>query len=91
MLSPDVASEEQQKMTPPLNEDNEEPISEDAAMETDAQNMEDLKAVEKLNPPKKMSDASKSGMFVGLLASLFHPSGMMIVLSLVVNVPKEKL
>ncbi|KAJ6665782.1 hypothetical protein lerEdw1_001254 [Lerista edwardsae] len=57
----DVASEEQQKMTLPLDEDNEEPISEDAAMETDAQNLEDLKPVEKLNPEKKMSAASKSG------------------------------
>ncbi|XP_066468783.1 midasin [Tiliqua scincoides] len=57
----DVASEEQQKMTMPLNEDNEEPVSEDAAMETDTQNMEDLKAIEKLNPEIKMSDSSKSG------------------------------
>lgn len=56
----DVASEEQQKMTMPLNEDSEEPISEDAAMETDAQNTEDLKEIEKLNPEIKMSDTSKS-------------------------------
>lgn len=85
LLSPDVASEEQQKMTMPLNEDSEEPISEDAAMETDAQNTEDLKEIEKLNPEIKMSDTSKSdaskiGIFVCFLSSLLHPSGIISVL-----------
>ncbi|XP_061479315.1 midasin isoform X2 [Rhineura floridana] len=60
----DVASEEQQKPIMPTMEDNEEPIAEDVAMETEAQNAEDLRAVEteKLNPEVKTSGASKSGV-----------------------------
>lgn len=63
MFPPDVASEEQQKTAMHLNEDNEEAVSEDAAMETESENIEDLKAVEteKLNPEVKTSGASKSG------------------------------
>ncbi|XP_062836825.1 midasin isoform X1 [Anolis carolinensis] len=59
----DVASEEQQKSMMPVNEVNEEPVSDNAAMETEAQNIEDLKATdaEKLNPEVKMSGASKPG------------------------------
>nr|XP_056712126.1 midasin [Euleptes europaea] len=59
----DVANEEQQKLTVPVSEDNKEPISEDAAMETEAQNAEDLHTVETeiLNPEVKMSGVSKSG------------------------------
>ncbi|XP_072854872.2 midasin isoform X1 [Pogona vitticeps] len=58
----DVATEEQQK-TMPINQDNEEPASEDVAMDTESQTIEDLRAAdaEKLNPEVKMSDASKSG------------------------------
>ncbi|KAH0622150.1 hypothetical protein JD844_024188 [Phrynosoma platyrhinos] len=58
----DVASKEQQEPIMPVKEDNEEPVSEDVAMETEAQNIEDLKAAdtEKLNPEMKMSSASKS-------------------------------
>ncbi|XP_042318311.1 midasin isoform X2 [Sceloporus undulatus] len=58
----DVASKEQQETIMPVNEDNEEPVSEDIAMETEAQNIEDLKAAdtEKLNPEMKMSSKSKS-------------------------------
>uniref|UniRef100_A0A803SWY9 Midasin n=1 Tax=Anolis carolinensis TaxID=28377 RepID=A0A803SWY9_ANOCA len=61
----DVASEEQQKSMMPVNEVNEEPVSDNAAMETEAQNIEDLKATdaEKLNPEVKMSGASKPGKF----------------------------
>uniref|UniRef100_A0A8D2KWR3 Midasin n=1 Tax=Varanus komodoensis TaxID=61221 RepID=A0A8D2KWR3_VARKO len=57
----DVASEEQQKMGMPVNEDNEEPISEDAAMEMDTETVEMLKAAEteKLNPEVKMSGTAE--------------------------------
>ncbi|XP_048350337.1 midasin isoform X2 [Sphaerodactylus townsendi] len=59
----DVANEEQQKLTGPHSEDNKEPVSEDATMETEAENAEDLHTVEaeKLNPEVKMSGVSKSG------------------------------
>ncbi|XP_034264874.1 midasin [Pantherophis guttatus] len=59
----DVASEEQQKPILPVNEDNEETVSEDLAMETEDHTAEELKTseVEKLNPEAKMSGASKSG------------------------------
>ncbi|XP_015262586.1 PREDICTED: midasin [Gekko japonicus] len=59
----DVANEEQQELVMPLSEDDKEPVSEDAAMEADGQNAEDLSTVEteKLNPEVKMSGASKSG------------------------------
>ncbi|XP_077160450.1 midasin isoform X2 [Paroedura picta] len=59
----DVANEEQQKLATPLSENDKEPISEDAAMEADTQNPEDLSIVEteKLNPEAKMSGVSKSG------------------------------
>ncbi|KAL8186257.1 UNVERIFIED_CONTAM: hypothetical protein K2H54_066664, partial [Gekko kuhli] len=59
----DVANEEQQKLAMPLCEDDKEPVSEDAAMEADGQNAEDLSTVEteKLVPEVKMSGASKSG------------------------------
>ncbi|KAJ7341746.1 hypothetical protein JRQ81_006597 [Phrynocephalus forsythii] len=58
----DVATEEQQRSMPD-NDDSDEPVSEDVAMEAECQNIEDLRAadVEKLNPEVKMSDASKSG------------------------------
>uniref|UniRef100_A0A670YNZ0 Midasin n=1 Tax=Pseudonaja textilis TaxID=8673 RepID=A0A670YNZ0_PSETE len=59
----DVASEEQQKSILPVNEDSEETVSEDLAMETEDHSAEELKTseVEKLNPEVKMSGASKSG------------------------------
>ncbi|KAG8124032.1 hypothetical protein E2320_019500 [Naja naja] len=59
----DVASEEQQKSILPVNEDNEETVSEDLAMETEDHSAEELRTseVEKLNPEVKMSGASKSG------------------------------
>ncbi|KAL7987892.1 hypothetical protein Chor_006811, partial [Crotalus horridus] len=59
----DVASEEQQKPILPLNEDNEETVSEDLAMETEDHAAEEPRTseVEKLNPEVKMSGASKSG------------------------------
>lgn len=63
MFPPDVASEEQQKPILPVNEDNEETVSEDLAMETEDHTAEELKTseVEKLNPEAKMSGTSKSG------------------------------
>lgn len=63
MFRPDVASEEQQKPILPLNEDNEETVSEDLAMETEDHAAEEPRTseVEKLNPEVKMSGASKSG------------------------------
>uniref|UniRef100_A0A8D0DW25 Midasin n=1 Tax=Salvator merianae TaxID=96440 RepID=A0A8D0DW25_SALMN len=59
----DVASEEQQKPLMPVSEDSEDPVSEDVAMETEAQNTEDLKSVEpeKLNSEIKTSGVAKSG------------------------------
>uniref|UniRef100_A0A670YH89 Midasin n=1 Tax=Pseudonaja textilis TaxID=8673 RepID=A0A670YH89_PSETE len=53
----DVASEEQQKSILPVNEDSEETVSEDLAMETEDHSAEELKTseVEKLNPEVKMS------------------------------------
>ncbi|XP_060119521.1 midasin-like [Heteronotia binoei] len=59
----DVANEEQQKLAMPLSEDDKEPVSEDTAVEADAQNAEDLSTVEteKLNPEVKMSGVSNSG------------------------------
>ncbi|XP_008936093.1 PREDICTED: midasin, partial [Merops nubicus] len=57
----DVASKEQEKPIMPL-EDKEEGDSEDAAMETEMQNEEDLRAVdtEELKPEKKKSTATKN-------------------------------
>ncbi|XP_070589310.1 midasin [Erythrolamprus reginae] len=59
----DVASEEQQKPILPVNEDNEETVSEDLDMETEDHTAEELKMseVEKLNPETKMSGISKPG------------------------------
>ncbi|KFQ77234.1 Midasin, partial [Phaethon lepturus] len=56
----DVASKEQEKPVMPL-EEKEEGDSEDAAMETEMQNNEDLRAVdtEELKPEKKLSTATK--------------------------------
>ncbi|XP_010137971.1 PREDICTED: midasin-like, partial [Buceros rhinoceros silvestris] len=57
----DVASKEQEKSTTPL-EEKEEGNSEDAAMETEMQDDEDLRAVdtEELKPEKKKSTATKT-------------------------------
>ncbi|NXE72930.1 MDN1 protein, partial [Cochlearius cochlearius] len=57
----DVASKEQEKPIMPL-EEKEEGDSEDAAMETEMQNDEDLRAVdaEELKPEKKESTATKT-------------------------------
>ncbi|NXD83342.1 MDN1 protein, partial [Halcyon senegalensis] len=57
----DVASKEQEKPTVPL-EEKEEGDSEDAAMETEMQDDEDLRAVdtEELKPEKKTSTATKT-------------------------------
>ncbi|KFP45021.1 Midasin, partial [Chlamydotis macqueenii] len=57
----DVATQEQEKPIMPL-EEKEEGDSEDAAMETEMQNNEDLKAVdtEELKPEKKKSTATKT-------------------------------
>uniref|UniRef100_A0A8C0ELF2 Midasin n=1 Tax=Bubo bubo TaxID=30461 RepID=A0A8C0ELF2_BUBBB len=57
----DVASKEQEKPIMPL-EEKEEGDSEDAAMETEMQNNEDLRAVdtEELKPEKKKSTATKT-------------------------------
>lgn len=61
-LYTDVASKEQQKPTLPLSEEKEEVDSEDAAMETEMQNNEDLKAVdiEELKPEVKKSGITKN-------------------------------
>uniref|UniRef100_A0A8C0IUI7 Midasin n=1 Tax=Chelonoidis abingdonii TaxID=106734 RepID=A0A8C0IUI7_CHEAB len=61
----DVASKEQQKPTVPLGEEKEEVVSEDAAMETELQNNEDLNALnavdtEELKPEVKKSSATKT-------------------------------
>ncbi|KAM6126972.1 midasin isoform 3-T3 [Pterocles gutturalis] len=58
----DVASKEQEKPVMPL-EEKEEGDSEDAAMETEMQNYEDLRAVdtEELKPEKKFVDTKNPG------------------------------
>ncbi|XP_019393298.1 PREDICTED: midasin isoform X2 [Crocodylus porosus] len=58
----DVASKEQQKPILPLSEEKEEVDSEDAAMETEMQNNEDLKAVdiEELKPDVKKPGITKN-------------------------------
>uniref|UniRef100_A0A452IL58 Midasin n=1 Tax=Gopherus agassizii TaxID=38772 RepID=A0A452IL58_9SAUR len=70
----DVASKEQQKPTMPLGEENEEVVSEDAAMETEMQNNEDLNAVdtEELKPEVKKSSATKTlgKLFLNILSHL---------------------
>lgn len=60
-LYTDVASKEQEKPIMPL-EEKEEGDSEDAAMETEMQKNEDLRAVdtEELKPEKKKSTATKT-------------------------------
>lgn len=60
-LYTDVASKEQEKSATPL-EEKEEGNSEDAAMETEMHDNEDLRAVdtEELKPEKKKSTASKT-------------------------------
>lgn len=82
MFPTDVATEEQQKAMP-VNEDNEEPVSEDLAMETESPNIEDLRAAdaEKLNPEVKMSGASKSGKLSACFFEEHDPSGICTVCS----------
>lgn len=60
-LYTDVASKEQEKPIMPF-EEKEEGDSEDAAMDTEMQNNEDLRAVdtEELKPEKKKSTATKT-------------------------------
>ncbi|XP_074846986.1 midasin isoform X2 [Carettochelys insculpta] len=57
----DVATKEQQKPTLPLDEAKEEVVSDDAVMETEMQNNEDLCAIdtEQLKPEVKKSSVSK--------------------------------